>query len=166
MRPNLHPEQVTELLTRTAHDVNGATGCANCATQRDALSGWGRLDVNAALKQLLSAGPPPRDRREPNDDAGKDAAALWGSRIRVDATLDFWDDQNDVYAIRLKRQRLFVSLRGPVTTDANPILWQPKTRHVDDLALLRPRRQAGRLSRARMSTSPTGRRRPAPTTSR
>ena len=135
VRPNLHPEQVTELLTRTAHDVNGATGCANCATQRDALSGWGRLDVNAALKQLLGAGPPPRDRREPNDDAGKDAAALWGSRIRVDATLDFWDDQNDVYAIRLKRrQRLFVSLRGPVTTDANLILWQPKTRHVDDLA--------------------------------
>ena len=27
VRPNLRPEQVTELLTRTAHDVNGATGC-------------------------------------------------------------------------------------------------------------------------------------------
>ena len=90
--------------------------------------------MNAALKQLLSADPP-RDRLEPNDDAGRDAAALWGRRIRVDATLDFWDDQNDVYAIRLKRrQRLFVSLRGPVTTDTNLILWQPKTRHVDDLA--------------------------------
>ena len=31
VRPNLRPEQVTELLTRTAHDVNGATGCAGCA---------------------------------------------------------------------------------------------------------------------------------------
>ncbi|HET8953102.1 MAG TPA: S8 family serine peptidase [Solirubrobacteraceae bacterium] len=137
VRPNLRPEQVTELLTRTAHDVNGATGCAGCATQRDALSGWGRLDVNAALKQLLSAGPPPHDRLEPNDDAGRDAAALWGRRIRVDATLDFWDDQNDVYAIRLKRrQRVFASLRGPAGTDANLILWQPKTAHVDDLASL------------------------------
>ena len=58
VRPNLRPEQVTELLTRTAHDVNGATGCPGCATQRDPLTGWGRLDVNAALKQLLSAGPP------------------------------------------------------------------------------------------------------------
>ena len=27
VRPDLRPEQVTELLTRTAHDVNGATGC-------------------------------------------------------------------------------------------------------------------------------------------
>ena len=103
VQQDLRPEQVTELLTRTAHDVNGATGCPNCATQRDPLSGWGRLDVNAALKKLLSAGPPPRDRLEPNDDAGTAAAPLWGTRSRVDATLDFWDDQNDVYAIRLKR---------------------------------------------------------------
>ena len=146
VRPNLHPEQVTELLTRTAHDVNGATGCASCPTQRDALSGWGRLDVTAALKQLLTAGAPPRDRLEPNDDAGGAAAALWGKRIRVEATLDFWDDQNDVYAIRLKkRQRVFVSLRGPATTDTNLILWEPKTRHVDDLASIdRVAKQAAR----------------------
>jgi hypothetical protein len=53
----------------------------------------------------------------------------------VDATVDFWDDQSDVYAIRLKRrQRAFVSLRGPAGTDANLILWQPRTKHVDDLA--------------------------------
>jgi subtilisin family serine protease len=137
VRPNLRPEQVTELLTRTAHDVNGATGCPGCAPQRDALSGWGRLDVNAALKQLLSAGPPAPDRLEPNDDAGDSAAALWGRRIRVDATVDFWDDQSDVYAIRLKRrQRVFVSLRGPAGTDTNLILWRPRTKHVDDLASL------------------------------
>jgi subtilisin family serine protease len=135
VRQNLRPEQVTELLTRTAHDVNGATGCASCALQRDALSGWGRLDVNAALKQLLTSGAPTRDRLEPNDDAGDSAAALWGRRIRVDATLDFWDDQSDVYAIKLKKgQRVFTSLRGPNFTDTNLILWQPKTRHVDDLA--------------------------------
>ena len=137
VRPNLNPEQVTVLLTRTAHDVNGATGCAGCATQRDALSGWGRLDVTAALKQLLSAGPPPRDRLEPNDDAGTDAAALWGRRNRLEATLDFWDDQNDVFAIRLKRrQRVFVSVRGPAGTDTNLILWRPGTEQVDDLASL------------------------------
>ena len=138
VRPNLRPEQVTELLTRTAHDVNGATGCPGCAPQRDALTGWGRLDVNAALKQLLSAGPPPRDRLEPNDDAGDDAAALWGKSNRIEATLDFWDDQNDVYAIRLKRgQKVFVSVRGPAGTDTNLILWRPRTKHVDDLGSLR-----------------------------
>ena len=137
VRPNLRPEQVTELLTRTAHDVNGATGCRGCAPQRDALTGWGRLDVNAALKQLLSAGPPPRDRLEPNDDAGDDAAALWGESKRIEATLDFWDDQNDVYAIRLqRRQPVFVSVSGPAGTDTNLILWRPGTKHVDDLASL------------------------------
>ena len=146
VRPNLRPEQVTELLTRTAHDVNGATGCPGCATQRDPLTGWGRLDVNAALKQLLSAGPPPRDRLEPNDDAADDAAALWGRSNRIEATLDFWDDQNDVYAIKLKRrQQVFVSVRGPAGTDTNVILWRPGTRHIDDLASLRlVARQAAR----------------------
>jgi hypothetical protein len=138
VRPNLRPEQVTELLTRTAHDVNGATGCPGCAPQRDALTGWGRLDVNAALKQLLSAGPPTRDRLEPNDDGGEDAAALWGRTNRIEATLDFWDDQNDVYAVRLKRgQRVFASVKGPSGTDTNLILWRPGTKHVDDLGSLR-----------------------------
>ena len=137
VRPKLRPEQVAELLTRTAQDVNGATGCPGCALQRDALTGWGRLDVNAALKQLLSAGPPPRDRLEPNDDAGQAAAAIWGKSNRIQATLDFWDDQNDIYAIRLEqRQRVFVSVRGPAGTDTNLILWRPGTRHVDDLASL------------------------------
>ncbi len=138
LRPNLRPEQVTELLTRTANDVNGATGCAGCAPQRDALTGWGRLNVTAAIRQLLTAGPPARDRFEPNDDAGESAAAIWGKRMRIDATLDFWDDQNDVYAIRLKRRQVVhVSVRGPAFTDTNLILWRPGTKHIDDLSSLR-----------------------------
>ena len=65
------------------------------------------------------------------------AAAIWGTANRIQATLDFWDDQNDVYAIRLKkRQRVFVSVRGPAGTDTNVILWHPGTKHVDDLASL------------------------------
>ena len=102
--------------------------------------------MNAALKQLLSAGPPPKDRLEPNDDAGDDAATLWGKANRIEATLDFWDDQNDVYAIKLKRrQKVFVSVRGPAGTDTNVILWRPGTRHVDDFGSLRlVARQAAR----------------------
>ncbi len=100
VRPTLRPEQVTALLTRTARDVSAATGCRICPLQRDALTGWGRLDVTAALRQL-SGQIPARDRLEPNDDAGAQAAHLWGQTNRLEATLDFWDDQNDVYAIRL-----------------------------------------------------------------
>jgi hypothetical protein len=134
VRPSLRPEQVTALLTRTARDVSAATGCRVCPLQRDALTGWGRLDVTAALRQL-SGQIPARDRLEPNDDAGDRAAPLWGQTIRLEATLDFWDDQNDVYAIRLRRgQPVYVSVRGPSGHDTNLILWNPGTKRVDDLA--------------------------------
>jgi subtilisin family serine protease len=136
VRPKLRPEQVTALLTETARDVNAATGCKACPPRRDAFTGWGRLDVTAALRQL-SGVIPPRDRYEPNDDGGEDAAPLWGRTKRIEATLDFWDDQNDVYAIRLRRgQPVFASLRGPAGTDTNLILWQPGTKRVDDLGSL------------------------------
>jgi hypothetical protein len=139
VRPTLSSEQVTALLTRTAVDVNAGTGCRRCPLERDELTGWGRLDVTAALRAL--AGPlPPRDRLEPNDDAGVQAVRLWGQTRRLSATLDFWDDQNDVYAIKLRRgQPVYVSVRGPRGTDTNLILWRPGTRNVDDLRSL-PRR--------------------------
>ncbi|HUQ23246.1 MAG TPA: S8 family serine peptidase [Gaiellaceae bacterium] len=134
VRPNLRAEQVTALLTRTARDVSAATGCRSCPLQRDALSGWGRLDVTAALRQL-SGQIPARDRLEPNDDAGAQAAPLWGQTIRFEATLDFWDDQNDVYAVRLRRgQPVYMSVRGPAGHDTNLILWSSGTKRVDDLA--------------------------------
>ncbi len=51
--------------------------------------------------------------------------------------MDFWDDQNDVYAIKLRRnQPVAVSVRGPAGTDTNLVLWHPRTRHVDDLRAL------------------------------
>jgi hypothetical protein len=137
IRPSLRPEQVTALLTGTARDVSPATGCRACALRHDALSGWGRLDVTAALRVVASGQIPPRDAYEPNDDAGKSAAMLWGQTRRLEATLDFWDDQNDVYAIRLeRRQPVYISVRGPAGTDTNLILWQPHTTRVDDLASL------------------------------
>jgi hypothetical protein len=92
--------------------------------------------MEAALGQL-GARLPPRDLLEPNDDAGLEAQRLWGQRRRLAASLDFWDDQNDVYAIKLRRdQRVFVSVRGPAGTDTNLVLWHPRTRHVDDLGSL------------------------------
>jgi subtilisin family serine protease len=136
VRPNLRPEQVTALLTQSADDVNPATGCRFCAFRRDRFTGWGRLDVAAALHGL-SGDLPPQDRLEPNDDSGRFAAPLWGKTKRIEATLDFWDDQNDVYAIRLQRgQPAYFSVRGPPGTDTNLILWEPGTKHVDDLASL------------------------------
>jgi subtilisin family serine protease len=136
LRPELRAEQVTALLTRTAADANAGSGCRACPLERDALTGWGRLDVTAAVR-ALDGQLPPRDRFEPNDDAGLRATRLGGRVKRIQATLDFWDDQNDVYAIRLGRgQPVYVSVRGVAGTDTNLILWRPGTRHIDDLSAL------------------------------
>ena len=131
MRPSLAPDQVAALLERSAADVSAATGCTRCELGRDRYSGWGRLDIAAALKSL--SGPiPPRDRYEGNDQAGTHAFTLYGRSIGIRATLDYWDDNIDVYRVRLKRgQTVSVSLRGPAGTDSNLVLWKPGTQLVE-----------------------------------
>jgi Subtilase family len=135
VRPDLAADQVAALITRTADDAQAATGCARCPPQRDAYTGWGRLDVFGAVTQAQSDVLPVADELEPNDGAGTDAVRLWGPRGRtIRATVDFWDDHSDVYAVRLRpRQRLFASLRGPAGTKL--ILWRPGTTQIDGLSL-------------------------------
>ncbi len=131
--PRLTADQVATLLERTATDANNANGCHQCRIGRDAYTGWGRLNVATALGQLGGQLPPP-DRFEPNDDAGPDAWALSGRSGSLSATVDFWDDQSDVYRIRLARgQKLYAVLSGPKGTDTALALWKPEVRHVDDL---------------------------------
>jgi hypothetical protein len=130
-RPSLSPDQVMSLLEHSADDVSAATGCLRCPLGRDWYSGWGRLDVAAALK-ALSGPPPPRDRYEGNDEAGKEAFTLYGTTINVKATLDYWDDNIDVYRVRLRKgQTMSVWLRGPSGMDTNLILWRPGTQVVE-----------------------------------
>jgi subtilisin family serine protease len=133
-RPELAPDQVMTLLTRTAVDLNATTGCSECPLLRDSLTGWGRLDVTAALVQAQQGELPEADRFETNDDAGEGAYRLWGQRRELRATLDFWDDQTDVYQVRLRgKQRLSASLRG--LGAAKLFLWRPGTAGVDGLSL-------------------------------
>ena len=107
-RPLLRPEQVTAIIERSAVDASAQTGCRACAPGRDAYTGWGALDATAAMT-ALGGQLPPRDAHEPNDDAGEDAYRLYfpaGEKARfVKASLDFWDDQDDVYAVYLHRRR-------------------------------------------------------------
>jgi subtilisin family serine protease len=142
VRPDLAPDQVSTLLERSAVDANASNGCKKCPLSRDPLSGWGRLDVLTALRAL--EGPlPPADRFESNDDAGRRSFTLWGERNTITATIDFWDDQIDVYRIRLRRnQYLSVALQGPLRTDTNLVLWKPRTQRVQtglSVELLRQR---------------------------
>jgi hypothetical protein len=133
LRPTLQPDQVINILERSATDVNASNGCKSCPFQRDAYSGWGRLDLAKAIASLDGVLPTP-DRLEPNDDAGKNAMRLSRKITSVKATIDFWDDQVDVYRIYLrKRQRVRLTLNGPARTNSNLLLWRPGTKHVDDL---------------------------------
>ena len=144
------------------------TAAGAASTGRDALTGWGRLDVAAALEALAHE-LPPADAYETNDDAGERAYRLFfrGASRRLAATLDYWDDQSDVYAVRLGRgQALYAGLSGDAALDLSLAVWSPATERVDDLRHQELRVRAVVPPRPRASTSPTARPRPAGTSSR
>jgi subtilisin family serine protease len=135
LHPTLRPEQVTRTLQATAVDLNAETGCAACGDGRDAYSGWGRLDVDAAISSLAKH-VPVRDFYEANDDVGEGRAyAVYGSNRRLQAEVDFWDDQDDVYAIRLERnQPVYVGLTGTdASVDLSLALWLPQTGSIENV---------------------------------
>jgi subtilisin family serine protease len=142
VNPELSADQVTTLLERTAVDEDASDGCRRCAPLRDALSGWGRLDIAAALQAAQSGSIPPPDRYEANDDAGSSAYDVLGARRVLRATIDYWDDQVDVYRVKLRaHRRLAAVLHGPESTNVNLVLWKPGTKTVEGLtAALHSRR--------------------------
>ena len=130
-RPSLSASQTATTLERAADDVNSSTGCSSCPAFRDALSGWGRLNIASALATVTKGSLPPPDRFETNDDVAAHAPRLAGARGNRVATLDYWDDQTDVYPIELTaRRRLSISLAGDVGTSVRLRLWSPQTRSV------------------------------------
>lgn len=120
--PTLAPSQVMQLVeTTTADRPPGG---------RNATVGNGLLDVYAMFDRLATGPLPPADRDEPNDDAGQGAAVLFGPRPKVDATIDWYDDPNDVYRVYLRAgRRVAIRVRG-LRTKAALVLWQPGTANV------------------------------------
>jgi subtilisin family serine protease len=129
--PVLRPNQVSEILRATADDAKPANGCDECTPGPDALTGFGRLDIGAAMS-VLAAELPPADRLEPNDDTGSHAA-LVNRTLNVRAALDWWDDPTDVYRVYLRRrQGISVIVRSNAKTDLSLILWKPGLRRLAD----------------------------------
>ena len=121
--PLLRPDQVGAILKTTAADATPANGCDACTPGPDALTGFGRLDVGAALNALNGTLPAP-DRLEPNDDVGAAAATVY-DRLNTRATLDWWDDPSDVYRVYLRRgQGISAAVRSS-KVDPSIILWKP-----------------------------------------
>jgi subtilisin family serine protease len=134
--PTLRPEQVAWLLERSADDARPSTGCAECPAGRDKYTGWGTLDIESALN-LLGDGTalPAVDHYEPNDDAGVWSHALPPLPRTIDATLDYWDDNIDVYRIYVhKGGKLFARVTPDLTGSVRMSVWAPGTSHVDSLA--------------------------------
>jgi subtilisin family serine protease len=133
LNPNLRPDQVGYLLEHSADDANASNGCAVCPPVRDIYTGWGHLDVAKAIA-LLQGPLPPADQYEANDDAGLHAHTVYGQSGELQATLDYWDDQLDVYRLYLRKgQRLKVHVVGPQGSDLDLVLWRPGTERVEDL---------------------------------
>jgi hypothetical protein len=132
-RPSLRPDQVAWLLERSATDASSLTGCSVCPPGRDLYTGWGMLDILAASTMLADGTElPPPDRLEPNDDAGPWSHALPPLPRTVEASLDYWDDNIDVYRVHLEAHaKLFARLTGNGTVKL--ALWAPGTAHVDGL---------------------------------
>ena len=142
--PAVRPEQIVGLVQRTATDMTASTGCRRCTDGRDAATGWGRMNVAAAVN--WPGRLPIRDRYETNDDAGGRAWPIPQRSAGIRASLDYWNDPNDVYAVRLRRRgRLAVTLTGMGAANVDLVVWKPGTRRVS-------RRTTGQVARA--STSP------------
>jgi subtilisin family serine protease len=114
-----HASQVRTVLERSATDI--------AARGRDRATGFGRLDVTAALG-AAGGTLPPADAFETNDDAGTSAWPLSARRRALSATLDRFDDVRDVYRVPVRRgQRLVVGLTGPRGGQSDLFLWRPGT---------------------------------------
>jgi Subtilase family len=142
--PKLTPDQVSWLLERSATDVDSSTGCPQCPVGRDMYSGWGSLNVLSALTMLTGGAKlPPPDHYEPNDDAGPWSHALPPLPRTISASLDFWDDNVDVYHVYLDRgQHLFARLTPQVKAGVRLAIWSPGTMHVEGLRVDLQRRVA------------------------
>jgi subtilisin family serine protease len=123
-RPELKATQVGDILRLSAADIR--------APGRDRQSGSGRLDIAAAMA-LLGGSIPRADAFEPNDDAGSRAYDVFFRRSEraIEATLDRYEDDADVYRIYLAAgDQATLTLRGPAGTDTNLVLWEPGTESV------------------------------------
>ena len=144
--PSLTADQVTALLLGSAVDVTPSNGCGACVLGRDRFTGLGRLDQTGAL-ELLAGAAPPVDRYEPNDSAGVSAYPLFGQSREVEATLDYWNDRDDIYRVYAHAgERISVTSVAGAPVRPALGLWLPGTLTVD----------AKSAGVRRLATRPTG----------
>ena len=147
-RPTLDVTQLLEVMRASAQDIS--------SPGFDPFSGFGRLDIPAAL--TVAPGAP--DPQEPNEDVSylkrtgilhRAAAPLTAAgrpRGTLAARLDFAEDPRDVYRIWVPGKRTaFVALQ-PAGGDIDLGLWGPRTLSVLEAGAARKRDARGISERA------------------
>jgi len=134
--PHLAPDQVDWILERSATDMTPANGCGDCRVGRDALTGWGRLDIARAVSFLRErVALPPNDILEPDDDAGNQARPLDNLPRTITSSEDYWDDASDVFALTLHAgKELVATLSSREHAAVTLRLWEPGTVRVQTAA--------------------------------
>ena len=148
VRPTLDAGQLFEVLRASAVDVS--------SPGYDALTGFGRLDVPAAL----TVAPAARDPQEPNEDVTyvkphgllpRAPAPLTVAGKRggsVNARLDLGEDPRDVYRIWIPGRRAASIALQPSGGDVDLAAWGPRTRSVLETGSARKRDIRGLSERA------------------
>jgi hypothetical protein len=150
-RPELSPDQVAEVLRRSARDLQRPGW--------DISTGWGALNLEAALREPA----PPGDPNEPNDDipwvdgsAGlRPVPPLLRRRAResVAARLDALKDPVDVYPVWVPPHGAVAIVLTPRGMPMDLFVWQPgatTARGGDGAAVTRSRRPGLRRDVARI----------------
>ncbi len=125
-RPGLSPDQVAEVLRRSARDLQRSGW--------DISTGWGAVDLAAALRHAA----PPADPHEPNDDIrwldGRAGLPLVppllrrGQRESIAARLDSLKDPLDVYPVWVPPRGAIAITLTPRGMPMDLFVWQPGTR--------------------------------------
>lgn len=119
-RPGLDVSQLRSILISSADDL-GVAG-------RDDLTGWGELDLAAALVTR----PPAKDSPEPNDDpaqAARRPVILPGSapgEVSFGATLEQYADAKDNYRVPMAvGDTVQIDAAGGEASDLDLVIWRP-----------------------------------------
>jgi len=121
VRPGLDPSQLRSILLDSARDVT--------APGRDDSTGWGVLDLRAAL----AAPVPRRDGFEPNDDPPQarrspelDPGTATG-QVTVEANVEQWADPKDDYRVQVAvGDTLEVDVQSHADQDLDLVIWRPR----------------------------------------
>jgi stage II sporulation protein D len=135
-RPDLTNDQVMQILEDTAKDLTPPTASPATKVGHDALTGFGLVDIEAAITQAANP-PAPDSPGEPNDKPFE-ATPLRGFEGSIQATASRGDDPDDVYGLRARRGdkvqvtiESFDSPYGVGTLDG--LAWTPGTMNVSHL---------------------------------